>query len=306
MKTHDREFFYKYLGAEGALATLSRRTARWSSPLRFNDPFDTHFGLTFGFSVDDIPGVLGPRLKALVRSDGPLSPGASKMVTRAVELARENRRRGAPDDMTISATDLQAGVENARRYLADANKKWQSQLRTKRLYCVSEVYDDLLMWAHYADCHRGAVIRLRCLPEKDSVLCGALPVMYQSRIPVVAETADEWVAHLCGDKRLDLGGHFTRLISAKSQHWSYEKEWRCLDEDADTGLPDLQLFTDIDLYAEEISGVYLGCQIADRDRNELVRIVKSELSHAQMFQARRSTSAFALDFEEIHQNSPGF
>ena len=77
-----------------------------------------------------------------------------------------------------------------------------------RVFCVSEIHNDLLMWAHYADCHRGAVVEFRCIPSgAGSALCAARPVQYQASIPVFARTVEEWVAHMVGERRLEAFGH---------------------------------------------------------------------------------------------------
>ena len=45
MITDDREFFYTYASSDNAKAILRNCSVRWSSPLLFNDPFETQFDL---------------------------------------------------------------------------------------------------------------------------------------------------------------------------------------------------------------------------------------------------------------------
>ncbi len=63
---------------------------------------------------------------------------------------------------------------------------WHTFRQNLRVFCVSEINDDLLMWAHYSDCHRGAVFKLKCIPELDGPLCAAVPILYQDELPIVA------------------------------------------------------------------------------------------------------------------------
>lgn len=91
-----------------------------------------------------------------------------------------------------------------------------------RAFCVSEVFDDLLMWAHYAGHHSGVVIELRYQADGET-LEGAQPIRYQDTIPLIAETPNEWVDQLFGiTERRNLV--FDDLVFTKSTHWSYERE----------------------------------------------------------------------------------
>lgn len=46
-----RRSFFKYAPPETAIAVLKTKTIRYSSPLRFNDPFDVQSGLHFDFDL---------------------------------------------------------------------------------------------------------------------------------------------------------------------------------------------------------------------------------------------------------------
>jgi hypothetical protein len=65
VKTHDKEFFYKYTRADRALEIVDTLTVWWCSPLLFNDPFDTQISLRYGFSFDTVPEVLAGRIERI-------------------------------------------------------------------------------------------------------------------------------------------------------------------------------------------------------------------------------------------------
>jgi DUF2971 family protein len=77
--------------------------------------------------------------------------------------------------------------------------------------CFSKVRDDILMWAHYADKHKGL-----CLEFDGSENCNffgeAMPVEYADFTPVPL-----------GEDSMKT---MTRIILTKSKHWSYEREYR--------------------------------------------------------------------------------
>jgi len=53
-RRHSRSHFYKYMPAETAVKVLASRRLRWSSPTRFNDPFDVPRTLAYGFEPQHI------------------------------------------------------------------------------------------------------------------------------------------------------------------------------------------------------------------------------------------------------------
>jgi hypothetical protein len=43
-RAHDRSHFFKYATYDTALKVLRSKSFRWSSPIKFNDPFDSQIG----------------------------------------------------------------------------------------------------------------------------------------------------------------------------------------------------------------------------------------------------------------------
>lgn len=66
--------FYKYLSPEAAIAVLSTRRLRWSSPLTFNDPFDITQHLRLNFTAEELQRTLVEEVVRLHGTPGPLGP----------------------------------------------------------------------------------------------------------------------------------------------------------------------------------------------------------------------------------------
>src|SRR5262249_50696881 len=151
--------------AERALEIFDRLTVWWCSPLLFNDPFDTQMSLRYGFSFDAVPEVLAARIERMLKKNDPVPPAVSPKLRELVTLGRFLRDQGKLDDIIAGAPGaFREGAEAVERQLEEENRAWQVRLRSMRVFCVSEIHHDLLMWAHYADCHRGAVVQFRCIP----------------------------------------------------------------------------------------------------------------------------------------------
>lgn len=296
-KTHEKEFFYKYHTADIVKLILSKLEVRWSSPLTFNDPFDSQFDLNIKFDSGEFDVVFREKLKRFVmgvdRPAYPLHPRFEVLLRQMQKL-----RDQIPWDLfeqQISSSN-ERGFANMQNAIADSNRQWKSHLAGTRMFCVSEIYDDLLMWAHYAKNHTGAVLKFRCIMDRDTALCAARRVAYRDDIPPLA-TKDEWLADLFGISKLNLSRRFTELAFIKSNHWSYEKEWRVVSFLAGQ---DGELHTNFSIWPEEIDAVYLGCKISEQDRGDIIQILEATLKHVNIFQAKANRERFALDFDQIN------
>ena len=216
VKTHDREFFFKYTSAVGARAILTNLAVRWSSPLLFNDPFDAQLDFNPGFDPSRLPDLLLPRIEAMIHSDDPLPAALHPGLALAIGTGRLFRNVMAPADFLAGYREaVMQGFTQAGRIIEAGNAEWTASLRSIRVFCVSEIHDNLLMWSHYADFHRGAVLQFRCLPEKDTALCAARPIRYMTDIPAWGTTED-WVEHLLGGSSAFLHGIFQLMGSRRA------------------------------------------------------------------------------------------
>jgi hypothetical protein len=143
VKTHNREFFYKYTRAERALEIFDRLTVWWCSPLLFNDPFDTQMRLRYGFSFDAVPELLAARIERMLRNNDPVPSAVSPKLRELVTVERFLRDHGKLDELIAGAPGaFREGAEAVERQLADENRAWQATLRSMRVFCVSEIRDD--------------------------------------------------------------------------------------------------------------------------------------------------------------------
>lgn len=56
---------------------------------------------------------------------------------------------------------FQTLVQKWKEEAAGDAELWRKMKRTYRVLCLSAVRDHILMWSHYADSHRGAVLEFR-------------------------------------------------------------------------------------------------------------------------------------------------
>ncbi|QQR80997.1 MAG: DUF2971 domain-containing protein [Deltaproteobacteria bacterium] len=164
--------------------------------------------------------------------------------------------------------------------LRQFQNSWNEQVPKYRVLCLSENESDLLMWAHYADMHRGAVIRFKCIDDQKSHFQDAKPVIYSQSFPFLA-SLDNWVNQCIGvGTPLDDKEIFHRIVYTKSEHWGYEREWRCIvDSELPLKVGQIQLY---DILPEEIDGIIFGCR-ADLATSEIIKkYIHLELPHVKI------------------------
>lgn len=317
MIIHDRRFFYKYSTSETALLILENRKLRYSSPVFFNDPFDVQTTLDYGFTLLDLNEALQKELDRLTESEEeppgiPGNPWYEKLLQ--VRQAKRGRSKSAQIQIEllreIHKQSLTRDHEKRREIrIKEVNAWWRNVVKATTVFCVAEEKDNLLMWAHYANDHRGVVLEFECLSELDNPLCAARKVKYVEKPPVFGEL-DEYVKCYTGQiPPLEHDTLYYDLMLSKSRHWAYEKEWRVFIPPYDMENPTIPreangneiLFELVRLYPQELSAVYFGCRIDPKDRKKIEECLVGDLRHAKCYYAIRNERQYRLDFVAKNQ-----
>ena len=160
---------------------------------------------------------------------------------------------------------------------------------------MSETYDEILMWSHYADHHRGAVVEFNCIPSIDRAFNVASKVNYTNVKPNFGNF-DQWFDHSTRKKPMDNWDLSSRYSFTKSYHWQYEKEWRfALKKTSE----DEALYEYRDILPQELSAIYLGCNMSEDDRGQILQLIKRFLPHMRIHQAFTAVDEYRLYFERI-------
>ena len=196
----------------------------------------------------------------------------------------ETRLSGLSDEYWLAIKkDLQTAIS---KNLESIVSYYQTQMP---LVCLSEKYDNILMWAHYADNHKGFVVeydsqslQTRCgtCPEgKDFKTCAdwqatrLMPILYTNqRYDATGYIVDSTLANLFNAHGLQNLWSFRDCFAQykiniyKHYCWDYEKEWR------------LQLYNvngKKEIKAKPVA-IYLGCRIAKCYEDILVKYAKEQ------------------------------
>jgi Protein of unknown function (DUF2971) len=213
---------FKYIRPE-RIDVVDKLEIRFTQPDALNDPFELrpHF--------DSIIA------EADVLANFPQTPvDLRPMVAQAYSMLSEDQRTMLPLDAAMREVEAFMATDDAREATAQGLRIFLRSMRDgaapirEAIYrafndnvgilSLSEIPDNELMWAHYADRHTGLVL---CFDERHSFFNRrrtendefyfVREVRYSNRPAVSLATID-------GDA----------LLITKGAKWSYEKEWRML------------------------------------------------------------------------------
>jgi Protein of unknown function (DUF2971) len=290
---HQRDHFYKYTTSKAAKAILENRTLQWSSADCFNDPFDSQFDLQITYSEDEVVEAVAKNHWEIVTGKRQIHPGndlghllamMAKMPLNLEEEEYKHRKRETTRE----------SLKNGGAFLPQLQQMIREQLRDFKFLCLSETFDNGLMWSHYAHHHTGVVLQLSCISELDSVWGSAEPVKYAREMPVLFNQ-EGMISFLSGETSLEDEPVLQKVILSKAEDWAYEKEWRI----GAPGYNPSKTFEYVRFNPQELTGIYLGCRMPSADKDALTQLVKAGYGHAAIFEGRKSDRRFAIEFEKI-------
>jgi len=169
-----------------------------------------------------------------------------------------------------------------------------NQLKNTGICSFSRTRKNQLMWSHYADEHKGICIGFKenlLRPEGSNVY--PIDVTYQADFPFkeIIERFKYYEQYLGMNNINNIAGDvFYSILGTKYSSWKYEKERRlvfCKSEAKE-------------FKPEAINSIAFGLRMSERDKQTLRQLLSGqEWRHVQWYQAVKSKTKYALEFERI-------
>ena len=228
-------FLYKYRDENQVVRFLKDQKIFFSNFKEFNDPFES----SANYIVDFTP---------LQHYNSLISAGFTHAA--ATEVAKQ----------------IESGNIKGKDVLKEAI---EIALRNIGYYCMTSRPDNLLMWAHYADCHRGVCLEFDILEDIDSFL-----------IPVPIEYNSDYI-------NFDvLNSDITGLIRRKSCDWAYEQEYRIIK-------PDFHGLKKVKRTA--LKEIIFGCRTSEETREEIIsEALNNGFTDVKFSQAMKKSDSYGL------------
>jgi hypothetical protein len=253
------QLLYKYEAFSlQSLENLKNQVIYFGSPKNFNDPYDCALCPSIAEPSDE--DVERIRAHYLAQAETP-------------EALRRKFQRA-----TVSALRV-IFLRSGQSALDEHVQKFLSQ---NGVSCFAERPNNLLMWSHYAEHHKGFCLEFRTDTETFQKL---LPVKYKAQMP-----SFDLVPMLCDNDY----GQVLDLFCTKSSDWAYEREWRALHKHAGTA------FT---YESEALSGVYFGTEVSPSMIEVIALVLAGQNEKVKLWKGTRSRTKFAVDFEHFTYTS---
>ena len=155
------------------------------------------------------------------------------------------------------------------------NEEWERIRKLKkevRICSLSKNKDNALLWAHYANEHKGCCIEVEVAEDFswkriDDTYCSCFPILHSGQ-------SDDEIIEM--------------LFKTKSDYWSYEDEVRFvkhlpLSKDGKPHKANLHV---------KVKKIYLGIRVTDEEKDRIVRIVNAIDSNIVVEKLKRKDIKF--------------
>lgn len=295
--------FYKYTSINTAALVLQNSSLRWSSPLLFNDleecqftPFTKEQHLK---SHETYIQVLeGCARGHLVYNTNKFSD----ITMQLIQVVALSMAKGTYDrkDYSDVLTNISANPDSDYRDFMNT-----ALIRCFRVLCVTEKYDNSLMWAHYADQHYGCVFEFEKLYDKEPRLLRKGYVRYHENVEPRSNPLDMLLYGETDEVR-DL--MIRDVAFSKRTSWEYEQEYRFMFSESFgeiTTKIDMQnntkgiivnrqseqLFTDVNFSKKSLKFIIFGVRCTSKDINSIVDILQNSDYQCDLYQMKMRDGA---------------
>lgn len=147
-----------------------------------------------------------------------------------------------------------------------------------RATCFSEVHDSLLMWGHYADCHKGFCIEYDTSALSKLKKSKFYPVLYHK------ERFDITTGLINNSPNVGL-----IALVGKAKEWEYEKEWRMIMLKRDS--------QNKYYFRREIKSIILGL---DCDEKNIIKVLSwAKENNKKVFKTKISSEKYEIIKERL-------
>jgi hypothetical protein len=233
---------------------LTEKELFFSASKNFNDPFDTMIPLIY--KEEDLTD--------------------ENILRKLYEVGKETFPELSDMELYTKCTERFFEIkENGFFEVEDPEREENNNLfGILSLTCLN---DNLLMWAHYANSHKGFCIGFNIEKLKSLEEGIVVEVIYDNKMPIMP---------LFNDIK-----DYIKLLITKSLDWKYEKEYRILKSYYSNKT--------INFSSDIVENIVLGLNMKESYKKEIISIIKRDFPGTRIFEARKNKSEFKLDLIPI-------
>ena len=182
-------------------------------------------------------------------------------------------KKGADEHFLTNGKPNQNLSNAAYQKAQEGMKKKIEEFSQMGIACFSENMDNILMWSHYGDGHRGFCLEFDTSFEPFRNIEKIHQVIYSNIYPFASPTDVVFLPFM----------PLTPLIT-KSLQWQYEMEWRMINFNGNTSL---------NYDPKALSGIYFGCDMPIEYRKRIINALKD--SNPALYEMKTSETTFKVE-----------
>lgn len=248
----DPKFLYRYYRFDEYTEEIfTKNEIYFQKPSKFNDPLDSKICYRKG------------------------------TVTEKQSFLKRNLPLVNPKLTEQQVNEISKNPSKYEKFINDFCKKQDATRDKLGVYCLTTSKDNILMWAHYSDNHKGFCLEFD--RQQDEFFQRAQRVKYSKVLPtynILEHTVGEPSKH---------ADEFVELLLTKFEGWKYEHEWR-LVYTPEYGGPYVHTFPE-----RLLTGVILGFRISDKNRINIIEWCKARTFKPKIYQATPKDGEFGLN-----------
>jgi hypothetical protein len=297
------EKIYKYMPLDGLIKTLDNGTFKLSRPTSFNDPLDMYLQEGLGSSTEEFLESLKQAFHDFISSDvkhdalqNPKYKNMIVLMNEAMKKAGVEGRKVLRQELISTPVTEIYDVPRLKRLNDQVVTYVNESFKYDAVFCSTVDNSNLLMWAHYADKHKGAVLEFTPNREKDSVFLASRRVAYSDARPLLYRNPQDMIMHgLAMSPEESIKKIVNDLVFVKSSEWAYEQEYRLF---VPFLIKEGQDFATLKYHSDELSAIYLGCRMGGDTAAAIYNKVMAINSNAKIYVSSLSPREYKLHFAE--------
>ncbi len=290
---NDRLHFFKYMTESTAKIVLENRTLRWSTASELNDPFDMQFDMSINVDRERMKAGALEKIWNLYSGTQPIP--VKNTMGAMLELLRTATTNLTREELTEKlGPAIAEGYDRMLTRLPTTHANAEPEIATLKILSLTTKPDNNLMWTHYANEHRGVVMRFRSIPAFDSPYGMAKPMNYVSEVPPFYSEKD-LVDIIAGVAKTNARDIIDKIIYTKSADYAYEQEWRI---STGSGRNKYAPFEDVPFGLNELDGIIFGLRTSDANKTEIQELA-AKYPNIEMMRSTRTRSSLTLSVETL-------
>jgi Protein of unknown function (DUF2971) len=170
----------------------------------------------------------------------------------------------------------------------------KESFNTDGIFCSTVESNNLLMWAHYADQHRGAVMEFTPSVQKDSMFLASKKVHYTTIRPLLYNAPMDMVVQgIAMPLEKSVERIMDNLVYTKGLEWKYEQEYRLY---VPRIIPDEKKYATLQFYPEELTSIIYGCRMSEENKIKITSLAEDINSVVNLFEAHIVPREYRLEY----------